>query len=24
LRKQQILNALMNYRTERDAWDRLF
>jgi len=23
-RKQQILNALMNYRTERDAWDRLF
>ena len=22
-RKQQILNALMNYRTERDAWDRL-
>jgi len=23
-RKQQILNALMNYRTGRDAWDRLF
>jgi hypothetical protein len=23
-RKQQILNALLNYRTERDAWDRLF
>jgi hypothetical protein len=23
-RKQQILKALMNYRTERDAWDRLF
>jgi hypothetical protein len=23
-RKQQILNAVMNYRTERDAWDRLF
>ena len=23
-RKQQILNALMNYRTERDVWDRLF
>jgi hypothetical protein len=23
-RKQQILEALMNYRTARDAWDRLF
>ena len=23
-RKQQILEALLNYRTERDAWDRLF
>jgi hypothetical protein len=23
-RKQQILKALLNYRTERDAWDRLF
>ena len=22
-RKQQIIEALMNYRTERDAWDRL-
>ena len=23
-RKQQMMNALMNYRIERDAWDRLF
>lgn len=23
-RKQQIIEALMNYRAERDAWDRLF
>ena len=23
-RKSQIVEALMNYRTERDAWDRLF
>jgi hypothetical protein len=23
-RKQQIVAALLNYRTERDAWDRLF
>jgi hypothetical protein len=23
-RKSQIIEALMNYRTERDAWDRLF
>lgn len=23
-RKQQIIEALMNYRTERDAWDSLF
>ena len=23
-RKQQIMQALMNYRAERDAWDRLF
>ena len=23
-RKQQIIEALMDYRTERDAWDRLF
>ncbi|MDQ1362778.1 MAG: hypothetical protein QG652_638 [Pseudomonadota bacterium] len=24
VRKKQIIEALMNYRTERDAWDRLF
>ena len=23
-RKQQIVEALLNYRAERDAWDRLF
>ena len=23
-RKKQITDALMNYRAERDAWDRLF
>ena len=23
-RKSQIIDALMNYRAERDAWDRLF
>ncbi|MGB5519038.1 MAG: hypothetical protein WBO73_11340, partial [Gammaproteobacteria bacterium] len=23
-RKKQIVEALMNYRSERDAWDRLF
>jgi len=23
-RKNQIIEALMNYRAERDAWDRLF
>ena len=24
IRRQQLIDALMNYRAERDAWDRLF